>query len=106
MRRAVLLISICLPLVGAETPEARRILERSRTAFKKLESFEIAAVTVVETSSADFEQRMKSKMMLAAEQQEKFHFESKGMGGLVKISDGSTIWTYNAFLKQYTKTTA
>ncbi len=87
----------------AESPDAQTILAQARKAYTSLKSYEIHALTVNEMENQDFDQTIRSKLLIAYRQPGKYRIESKGLGATTAVSDGAQVWTYNAYLKQYTK---
>jgi TonB family protein len=90
----------------AQVSDLGTILERARKAHEKTDNYQLRALLSTETVSPEFEQTMKARVLVAAGSGGKFRVEHRGMGGFTKVSDGAGVWTYNAFLKQYTKGTA
>jgi TonB family protein len=94
---------ICISPELGQSADAQTILARAANAYHDLDSFQLDAVMTFEQSAADFDQTIRSKLSVAGEKPDRVRVDVRGMGGITTVSDGKQTWTYQAFLKQYTK---
>jgi peroxiredoxin/outer membrane lipoprotein-sorting protein len=111
MLRVALTALLTLVLVTpglAQPPDAQSLLQRTGDAYRALTSYHVESVMDVRQVTGDgAEQTLQAPIIMAADRSGRVHLEVRHpeIGALV-VSDGQTLSTYMAQLKQYTQTPA